>query len=83
MVNGILDAGFTGGIIKIKGALENKENNIVVRDMNIETCGYIKSIIENNLSNIALALKKYFENKYRKSFSKIKITGSGLEVYFE
>ncbi len=73
-----LNAGFTGGKISIDGEIVNVGNEIGLQNLHIEARGYVKSMIESNLSNFVPAMKKYFEDKYGKPVHAISIAGSSL-----
>ena len=77
-----LDAGFTGGKIKIECEIINVGNNIVIDDLDIDARGYVESMIRDKISSFPQAIKNYFEEQQNKKVQSIQIVGSTLVVDF-
>lgn len=83
-VKGELNAGLLGGKIKIKGLLENSGDTIEVnKNIEIEARGYVKTQIINNLSKLAPEMKKYFEDKNKRSIKSINIKNGQIILSFK
>ena len=78
-----LDAGMLGGKILIEGLIVNAGEEIVVCDLTVDARGYVKLLIESNLSSFTPAIKKYFEKEYGKPVFSIQIVGSSLVIELE
>ncbi|MDP2655278.1 MAG: hypothetical protein Q8P17_01820 [bacterium] len=82
MLHAELDGGWKGGKIVLGGAIVNSGNTIAVESLNIEARGYVKSMIENNLSGLSDAIKSHFEKQYGKPISGLQVGESGLTIEF-